>query len=158
MISSMSLWPSDHPGPSGALNPVTTPNHFQMTDQERQAALLIALDAHDLDRIQSLVDHPKGRTLLQCNVLPWAETKDVAWFWSSIQTDPEGFPRLCRSIREACTGRLLIKGFEPGVHFSWADDHGIPALLLNPSAHAHLIKTLPPERYSTARIVIRDAE
>lgn len=126
-----------------------------MTDRELQVAMLTAIDAHDLDRIQRLTDSKHAMHLLHRQVLPWAETADVRWFWESIQADQ--FSLLCHKIRDVCSDILMNKGYQPGDHFSWASEDDLPALWVDPSAHACLIKALPPERYSTARIILRGA-
>ena len=122
-----------------------------------EAALMRAVYTRDMPTLMALVDDDKSMHLLQHNVLPWVESIDaVRWFWRSIQLD--AFQHLCLTMREGCSGRLLVKGFQIGTDFSWGFDPqaDVPTLHLNGGAHAHLIKVLPPERYSTARIILRE--
>lgn len=125
-------------------------------DHALEAALMQAVTMHDLPTLMELVDDEQTMRLLQSSVLPWADVPEVLWFWRSIQDS--AFDGLCHTIREACSGILLKKGFEPGTDFSWGFDPQaeVPTLHIGATAHAALIGYLPPERYSTARIILRE--
>ena len=121
-----------------------------------EAALIQAVSRHDMPALMALVEDQETMLLLRHSVLLWVDVPELTWFWRAINSDEKAFLDLCHNIRQACTGKLLLRNYTCGTDFSWAEEEGLPTLWVNGGAHAHLLRTLLPERYNTARIILRE--